>query len=261
MPYRPRRTAVATAFAVTAPVLAGLGFAAAALATAPAVSAHLPTEPSAAETTDAAPVPTQLIAAGPGSFSPEQRAGSDRTVPRDLVEDRLTEWVALPDGPDDAFCTGTLSTERPGQFSTCSVTDASGQKQTYYGYVAESLAYGSDFQLFYAEGAPLSDEATAVLTDEAAAVIVYPVYDETSAVKPRALTSQQAVAAGNRILELAGQRDLRIVSVMDRVDLTSPEPVEAVAEDRATGAVRTVHLLPVVMEGESPVLVVSVEAV
>lgn len=258
MPYPTRRTLTAAAVTAAAPVLAGLSFAAASFATAPQAPQVDPAPPAPA-TAQPAPPPTQLIAAGAGTFAGGGLSGADRTVPGDEVEARLLEWISMPGEEMEAHCSGTLSLDRPGRRSVCTVTDEDGQRRTYYGYVSGSLPYGSDYQLFYAEDEPLSEAGAAALNGPRTEVVVHPVYDETDTLKPDTLAAQQAVGVGNRILEMAGERELRIVSVVGPVDLTRPEPVEAVAEERSTGAVRIVQLLPVVMEGESPVLVVSVQ--
>jgi len=244
-----------------APLLVGLGIGgfsqAVAGTTAPAIQeAPAATAPAAAgdAAEESAAAPSDVFTTGAQDFD---RAGQS-SLGADEVAAELYDRVADPTLSDAAQCTDGLDLDRPGAATTCTVIGWSGEKETYYGYMAPAGVAEDDYWLYFSKDAPLAEEAAAVLNDGHNGTGAYPAWGEEQE-QPTQLSQDVAVERANFVLDGFGREDLTVTSVEGEVDLTSLAPVRGTATEKGSGRTVGVTLLPIPTEGEAPAMLVSID--
>lgn len=198
--------------------------------------------------------PTDLLTTGSKDFAEP----TDPTVSSKGVAKELYAAAANPDLSDSATCASGLDMDDPQSVTTCTVVGVSGEEETYYAYISPSSTAESDYWLYFAQDAPLSDAAATALNDGLNGTGVYPAFGEQDDVQ-QVLDPELAAERANFVLDGVGRDDMTVTDVDGDVDLAIPEPVRGTAVEDGSGREVGVTLLPIPTTGETPGLLVSID--
>ncbi|MFC0673588.1 hypothetical protein [Brachybacterium hainanense] len=259
------RSRAGIAAALALPMIAGAGLIGIGLAGIQGASGETPPSqgavlPAAGDGPARTEVPEQFFPTGPQERTAQQSASGELVVPVSELEHELAQWETLPGSADAVACTGPAPARQPADLPACVLTDGEGGTTTYHVHVAQLAGDQDGYGIFFSRGRPLDPVAAEALSYDAHAVAVYPVYEETSTSMPEVLSAEGAAATAQNVLAGNDVEGLEVIEVDGAVDLRQARAVSGTARDAFSGQEVPITLIPVVLDGEAPALVVSIPA-